>query len=424
MLQIKRFLFFLIFFISFSCGGNGKKKSCNSDVSVLDKNAVVTELSPSDLPVIDLNKKYPVKRIVFQDIADIEYIPLETRSDILIGGSNLAYFSDRVFITFNIAQGDIYIFDSKTGKLKTKFNRKGRGGSEYIQIHSVAYDEKAGELYIVSAYKDDILVYSEDGHYLRSLILQKGIRILHLYNYDANLLIGYNNFGSESDMADINQRNPYLFISKRDGRIMSRIETNYRDRISAYQRVDIAKILGVFTASPLNNMLKSSEELIIADVACDTIFSYTDSKGMTPLFIRSPSVWSEPAIDVHIGMKTDRLLSIVAVTIDPDAMKAALAKATSERIAVEFDTIYLMFDMKSGEVFTPEIFNSHSTLGFADYHIKKTDIAAKNTSVSMINSYQLVESLRKGELNSGPLKEIAEEIGEDDNPVLMVVRFK
>ena len=35
-----------------------------------------------NLPVIDLSKNYPKKEIRLQDIADIEYVPLETKDDV------------------------------------------------------------------------------------------------------------------------------------------------------------------------------------------------------------------------------------------------------------------------------------------------------------------------------------------------------
>ena len=38
-----------------------------------------------DLPVIDFSKQYPKKEILLQDIAESEYIPLETTDDVLLG---------------------------------------------------------------------------------------------------------------------------------------------------------------------------------------------------------------------------------------------------------------------------------------------------------------------------------------------------
>ena len=91
--------------------------------------------------------------------------------------------------------------------------------------------------------------------------------------------------------------------------------------------------------------------------------------------------------------------------------------------AFKIDGTELMFDLKTREIFIPEITDNHSTSGFANYSNNETDIVAKDINVRLINSYHLVESLNKGEL-SGPLREIAESVNEEDNPVLMVIRGK
>ena len=51
-----------------------------------------------DLPVIDVSKTYPKKEIRLQDIADIEYIPLETTDDVLLDRTVLSYLSDKYII--------------------------------------------------------------------------------------------------------------------------------------------------------------------------------------------------------------------------------------------------------------------------------------------------------------------------------------
>ena len=40
----------------------------------------------SKLPTIDITKEYPKKKLVLQDIATAEYIPLETSDKVLLNG--------------------------------------------------------------------------------------------------------------------------------------------------------------------------------------------------------------------------------------------------------------------------------------------------------------------------------------------------
>lgn len=82
-----------------------------------------------DLPVFDFSKDYPQKKLRLQDMADIEYVPLETTDDILLGGSSvLSAVTDKYILVHEVRLGDIFVFDRKTGKLYSHFNHKGQGG--------------------------------------------------------------------------------------------------------------------------------------------------------------------------------------------------------------------------------------------------------------------------------------------------------
>ena len=48
--------------------------------------------SASQLPVIDITKDYPKKKLILQEIATTEYIPLETSDKVLLDGVANFYF--------------------------------------------------------------------------------------------------------------------------------------------------------------------------------------------------------------------------------------------------------------------------------------------------------------------------------------------
>ena len=63
---MKRFPFyFLVLYLLVSCQGTKRAET-------------------QALSVVDMTKSYPEKEIVLQDIADVEYIPLETTDDFLL----------------------------------------------------------------------------------------------------------------------------------------------------------------------------------------------------------------------------------------------------------------------------------------------------------------------------------------------------
>ena len=93
----------------------------------------------NDLPVIDISKNYPKKEFILQDIADIEYVRLETSDDVLLSGishddvSVLSYLSDKYILVSDNRRGEIFVFNRR-GEIITHFNHKGGSGREYPYI--------------------------------------------------------------------------------------------------------------------------------------------------------------------------------------------------------------------------------------------------------------------------------------------------
>ena len=138
----------------------------------------------TELPIVDVLARYSEKKIILQDIADIEYIPLESNSDVLLTFPSIKYLSDKYIVAINGSRGDIFTF-GRDGKIVSHFNKRGRGPQEYNTIHSIAFDEKAEEFYISDPSSSDskIQVYSKEGDYLRSLRFTERVR-LQIYNSD------------------------------------------------------------------------------------------------------------------------------------------------------------------------------------------------------------------------------------------------
>lgn len=62
------------------------------------------------LPQIDVNEEYPEKEIFLQDVADIEYIPLETDEEMLFQGT-IAAVSDKGILGVSQQGGKLFLFD-------------------------------------------------------------------------------------------------------------------------------------------------------------------------------------------------------------------------------------------------------------------------------------------------------------------------
>ena len=89
------------------------------------------------LTTIDLSKDYPKKEILLSEIADIQYVYMNEGNDYIYGGNPL-YVSDHTFVFYS--EGS-FLFFTKDGQPKSKFNHQGNGPDEYDYFSEVVYDE-------------------------------------------------------------------------------------------------------------------------------------------------------------------------------------------------------------------------------------------------------------------------------------------
>ena len=81
-----------------------------------------------------------------------------------------------------------------------------------------------------------------------------------------------------------------------------------------------------------------------------------------------------------------------------------------------------MYNKETGDICIPKFSNKdYRTADVFDELLFNGSDA--NTAYMKLEAFDLIEALEAGEL-SGELKTIAEGLKEDDNPVLMVVKFK
>ena len=89
--------------------------------------------SNDDLIIVDVSKNYPKKELILQDFMDVEYIALETSDEFLTQGLVLDAGKEYLLVKNRNNDGDILIFDRKTGKGVRKINRQGQGGGKNMQ---------------------------------------------------------------------------------------------------------------------------------------------------------------------------------------------------------------------------------------------------------------------------------------------------
>lgn len=392
---MKKLIYFIIFCALVSC--NEKKRKTSQALT-------------DGLIEIDMYKEYPQKDIFIQDVADVEYIPLETRSDVLLDriALNKICMSDSLIITDN-SEGTVFIFN-RQGKNISSFNHLGRSGEEYLIIHKMAVDFIRREIY-VSDNMQKICVYDFEGSFKRVLKLPSGYNFMfHLFNYDQeSLLICCSSAIKLSKyLTKEIDKQPYLLISKEDGRITP-LGLTFQERVLSVMLAHEPDGGMIFYEMPLASIMKNGHEFLIADYGIDTIYRL-EGTTLTPCFLKSPShTWKkEIPIMGWVTFKTDRYTFFCFMDL---LLNGQFSKQ-------------LVYDQQTGEIFEYKLMNRDyqpAERFFFDF-LHERDLPSGYVRFKLLPT-ELKNDYQVGKL-SGKLKEITATLDEDANPVLMLVKFR
>ena len=372
-----------------------------------------TKNDEQNLIVIDVTKKHPEKIVYAQDIADIEYIPLETNDSTLIDRRKPDVVSEQ-YIVYHNQNGQVLVFN-RQGKRLFSFNRTGGGPEEYDSIDEIVLDEKKKELYITNCeLNTKIYVYSIDGTFKRKLDLLTKHAPTCLMNYDKDYLFCYNSYCMDTPdniliEDDIKKRdNPYFFISKHTGEITP-LKYSIPNRIvnrSYHVRKDKSGIQGSFQIN-IYPLIQNTSNIMITEFADDTLYSLKNKK-LYPIMIKKPSAHKmTPPILVGVDLITNRYIFINTVEKNPNEGRL---KQTS-----------MVYDKQSADFYQLNLLNKDcSYKRFINMYGSEL---LHNTGISSMGAEYLLQDYKAGKLQ-GELKQIASKLKEDDNPILMLIKFK
>ena len=362
---------------------------------------------------INLSRSYPSKEINLRTIADIEYLPLETTNEVLLDGSaRLAYVSDTYILVWD-NRGSIFIFD-RNGKSVSQFNHRGKGPGEYTGISSIIFDEKNEEIFVFHNFSSSrIFVYSMFGEHKRTLNIPDDISRMTAYNFDDETLLIYDESGLEQGEY---RNNPYMLLSKKDGSIVSVLDINlpvrYANTIftSVIGSDDRQMTLPLRIGTPNNRHF--GEDFVIADISSDTIFMLSKNRELAPLLIRNPSVHSsEPRIVWTSQLKTDKFILLWRIILDFVELEKDM----------KVSYINLIHDFETGQTNTVSFVNDD----FPSWEliIAATDLAIpKNMYACLVDITLLKDAYEDNKLR-GELEKLVPTLGEEDNPIVMILKF-
>ena len=365
----------------------------------------------NSLPVIDLSKNYPLEKLRLQDMASVEYVPLETTDDILLSGNAaLSAVGDKYILVHEFQLGDIYLFDRHTGKLKSHFNHKGGSGMEYTWIkNGTILDEKAEEIYVCSQF---IQVYSLEGKYKRTLKINCFDHDMSILNYDDQSLLIYDDIVIEPGREKETTHTPYRFISKKDGSPMGTLDIYFPQRVPIAIAQQEGNMWRPYKFSYPSNA-RFGDDLMLMNVSSDTLYKLSPQKRLTPIFTRTPSVYASKLRNIWMPLlTTDKFMLFGTFVIDFNSTGGKIPK--------------FMYDFKTGQVKRVSIIDHELNYGIRgprEWDSGSGTAIAKNMSAEFVSAPAMLEAYQKKRLK-GNGNEVAKNLLEDDNQVVRILTFK
>lgn len=363
------------------------------------------------LPVVDVSKNYSLEKLNLQDMASVEYVPLETTDDILLSGNAaLSAVGDKYILVHEFQLGDIYLFDRHTGKLKSHFNHKGGSGMEYTWIkNGTILDEKAEEIYVCSQF---IQVYSLEGKYKRTLKINCFGHDMSILNYDDQSLLIYDDIVIEPGREKETTHTPYRFISKKDGSPMGTLDIYFPQRVPIAIAQQEGNMWRPYKFSYPSNA-RFGDDLMLMNVSSDTLYKLSPQKRLTPIFTRTPSVYASKPRNVWTPLlTTDKFMLFGTFVIDFNSTGGKIPK--------------FMYDFKTGQVKRVSIIDHELNYGIRgprEWDSGSGTAIAKNKSAEFVSAPAMLEAYQKKRLK-GNGNEVAKNLLEDDNQVVRILTFK
>ena len=369
--------------------------------------------STNDYITIDVTKSYPKKELILQDFMDVEYIVLETNDEFVTQGIVLAIGKNFIIVKNQVRDGNIFIFD-RNGKGVRNINRIGQGPEDYTNISGIVIDEDNGEIFVNDEFAKKIMVYDLNGQFKRTLPHVDDYQYRNeIYIFNNNSLICKD---ASFDSDEANKKAPFVIISKQTGSIINDIQIPYTKKIIPSVTFTIemnGNSMPVGAGYVYFPIIPYHDSWILTEASSDTVFRYFPDGNKIPFIVRTPSIQSmNPEVFLFPRILADRFYFMQTTK-----------REYNEEIRKAFPTIELAYDRQEKAIFETTVYNDDfSNKRIVD--MKRETIRDDEVAFhDKIEAYELMEANEKGLLKAR-LKEIAEELNEDDNPVIMLVKHK
>jgi hypothetical protein len=369
------------------------------------ENVVAGFKAHNEIITVNVTKQYPKKEFKLKDFADIEYIPLETTDEFLCSPASPDYMDESIILILNRKEGEILIYN-RQGKALKKIKRLGQGGEEYSKLNDITYDKQRKEIYVNDRQLQKVFVYDLNGKYLRSFHHQKGIMYIKIENFDKDMLICYSASHSEG--------HPFLVISKQNGAKVRDLIIPYKQRVDMDYRYPLEGGGVQSISTPIYPIVRDGKNILLNEISSDTIYRLDSNFKLVPVFAQVPSNQQSQSNPIflfsHIGTDKYQLMFTIKKEFDRKTNKG-------------FPRIPLMYDKQKKEIYEATFYDDDPNDSYSIISGEFEIGSGERGAIIPIRPYRLIEKYKSGKL-TGKLKEIVSKIKDDDNPVLMVIKFR
>jgi hypothetical protein len=385
-------------------------------VTILFVTSCLSDKQAKSLTYINSANNYPEKEVLLTDIAEVAYLCLHSDDDDYLYQGTINYLTENTIVIHDRSSGSILFF-SKDGKPKSRFNRKGQGPEEYMNVHRVFYNEATDEVFISGTADMPIQVYSSTGTYKRKIALPQSTRVVNdIISFDDSSFLFYDvniqirRFEADfKHLTDSDMVSSFYLISKIDGAVLDHFELHLPP-IFLGITIDGIKVPSRFKSY----ILKNKDGASVCNPENDTVFLYSKDKSLLPMIRIIPSVASkDPMTYMNNCLDVGNYQFMDLVTV----------RAGDEGLA-NFPVNSYMRDKQTGEIFRQKFL-------LPDYEGEKfviiPSVPGRFSEYGTFFDLDLVElkqAFRENKL-SGRLKELVATLNEEkDNNVFVLITFK
>ena len=388
-----------------ACGGNGKQQASAITEEIVEETTTPqtilekeTTWYDGEIPLIfDAYKDYPITNIKLSELADTEFIPLETNDSVLLRLIGTCkgneYLLTNEYIYLEDRQEEIYTFTRK-GKFVHKINRRGGGPEEYAWVSSFVADPNHNEIFILDRYSGarknsgKTFVYDMKGNYKRHF----ANRASEIVNLNDSLLLNYFEFNPGGPR--------YSVIRKSDGSEVKKLPIRFPTKLphDSHGRLSYGKLI------------TSPKGAFMAHLGNDTIFEIKrDDLSVRPRII-DKSNYPTTFAQAHPTLETSRYLIFYILR--------------SHNYKPHVEQHFYIYDKKERQIYQMKDYKGNDYWVLLDDYPHVTNWSKTQNPHIAIRTRQVYAVKDQGDKYSNKeIAELADKLTEDDNPILQVMIF-